>query len=163
MTSTCSPSAKSEASTCSPSAGASLRPSSGTSRRTRVGGTLARAYRPATGLVTRAGRSSTSPSCTASYPSRSACLRWTTTHGPALSTVTGRAAPSVPNTCVMPIFCPMIPVTIARFPTRSDAVWPYACSLPNALISTSTPAGRSSFISASTVCDVGSKMSIRRL
>src|SRR6185503_20657923 len=37
------------------------------------------------------------------------------------------------------------------------------CSFPNALISTSTPAGRSSFISASTVCGVGSKMSISRL
>src|SRR5215207_3932251 len=36
-------------------------------------------------------------------------------------------------------------------------------SLPNALISTSTPAGRSSFISASTVCGVGSRMSISRL
>src|SRR5207245_8907514 len=35
--------------------------------------------------------------------------------------------------------------------------------LPNALISTSTPAGRSSFISASTVCWVGSRMSSRRL
>jgi hypothetical protein len=31
------------------------------------------------------------------------------------------------------------------------------------LISTSTPAGRSSFINASTVCGVGSKMSISRL
>src|SRR5882724_1493958 len=39
----------------------------------------------------------------------------------------------------------------------------YLCSFPNALISTSTPAGRSSFISASTVFCVGSKMSIRRL
>src|SRR5262245_20871728 len=37
------------------------------------------------------------------------------------------------------------------------------CSLPNALISTSTPAGRSSFINASTVCGVGSKMSTSRL
>src|SRR5688572_4769536 len=39
----------------------------------------------------------------------------------------------------------------------------YLCSLPNALISTSTPAGRSSFMSASTVCGVGSKMSMSRL
>src|SRR5207253_2507438 len=39
----------------------------------------------------------------------------------------------------------------------------FECSLPNALISTSTPAGRSSFMSASTVCGVGSKMSSRRL
>src|SRR5579872_1446097 len=39
----------------------------------------------------------------------------------------------------------------------------YLCSLPNALISTSTPAGRSSFISASTVCCVGSRISNSRL
>src|SRR5271165_1671748 len=39
----------------------------------------------------------------------------------------------------------------------------YLCSLPNALISTSTPAGSSSFMSASTVCCVGSRMSSRRL
>src|SRR5437763_15233812 len=39
----------------------------------------------------------------------------------------------------------------------------FACSRPNALISTSTPAGKSSFISASTVCGVGSRMSSSRL
>src|ERR1700736_1369509 len=39
----------------------------------------------------------------------------------------------------------------------------YLCSFPNALISTSTPAGRSSFINASTVCGFGSKISSRRL
>src|SRR5690348_8177564 len=39
----------------------------------------------------------------------------------------------------------------------------YACSRPNALISTSTPGGKSSFISASTVSGVGSRMSINRL
>src|SRR5580698_9524251 len=39
----------------------------------------------------------------------------------------------------------------------------YLCSFPNALISTSTPAGRSSFISASTVCCVGSRISSSRL
>src|SRR5205085_12030550 len=44
-----------------------------------------------------------------------------------------------------------------------DAREHYLCSFPKALISTSTPAGRSSFISASTVCGVGSKMSISRL
>src|SRR5262249_8870893 len=38
-----------------------------------------------------------------------------------------------------------------------------AFHFPNALISTSTPAGRSSFISASTVCWVGSRMSNNRL
>src|SRR4029077_14627376 len=37
-------------------------------------------------------------------------------------------------------------------PRRSDLVGYFACSFPNALISTSTPAGRSSFMSASTVC-----------
>ena len=39
----------------------------------------------------------------------------------------------------------------------------HSLHLPNALISTSTPAGRSSFISASTVCCVGSSMSNSRL
>src|SRR5690242_15774357 len=39
----------------------------------------------------------------------------------------------------------------------------YACSRPNALISTSTPGGKSSFISASTVSGVGSRISIKRL
>ncbi len=48
---------------------------------------------------------------------------------------------------------------------RATSFWPttkderpttYLCSLPNALISTSTPAGKSSFISASTVCCVES-------
>src|SRR5437870_10061832 len=39
----------------------------------------------------------------------------------------------------------------------------FVCSRPNALISTSTPAGKSNFISASTVCGVGSRMSSSRL
>src|ERR1041384_7823838 len=39
----------------------------------------------------------------------------------------------------------------------------YLYCLPKALISTSTPAGKSSFINASTVCGVGSRMSISRL
>src|SRR6266404_5217456 len=39
----------------------------------------------------------------------------------------------------------------------------YFTACPNALISTSTPGGRSSFISASTVSGVGSRMSISRL
>src|SRR5580704_336457 len=38
-----------------------------------------------------------------------------------------------------------------------------ACSRPKALISTSTPGGKSNFISASTVSGVGSRMSISRL
>src|SRR5437879_9702104 len=52
-------------------------------------------------------------------------------------------------------------------PVRAHLPYPthltYLCSLPNALISTSTPAGKSSFISASTVWGVGSKMSMSRL
>src|SRR5581483_3579513 len=44
-----------------------------------------------------------------------------------------------------------------------DSVNHFSYCFPNALISTSTPAGRSSFIRASTVCGVGSRMSIRRL
>src|SRR5204863_2111666 len=51
----------------------------------------------------------------------------------------------------------------AELPGDDSSDHGYLCSLPNALISTSTPAGRSSFISASTVCGVGSKMSISRL
>src|SRR4029078_2407539 len=52
-----------------------------------------------------------------------------------------------------------LPAASVRLPASSS----YLCSLANALISTSTPAGRYSVISASTVCGVGSKMSIRRL
>src|SRR5205085_166493 len=43
----------------------------------------------------------------------------------------------------------------------SNSVYFTAC--PNALISTSTPGGRSSFINASTVSGVGSRMSMSRL
>src|SRR6185437_12836416 len=53
----------------------------------------------------------------------------------------------------MPIFLPRMPFTMGA----------YLCSLPKALISTSTPAGRSSFMSASMVCGVGSSRSRRRL
>src|SRR5208282_3655824 len=52
------------------------------------------------------------------------------------------------------------PVQRGRGRTHPHA---YLCSLPNALISTSTPAGRSSFIRASTVCCVGSRISSNRL
>src|SRR5882724_9969522 len=45
----------------------------------------------------------------------------------------------------------------------SVASLPYLAACPKALISTSTPGGRSSFISASTVSGVGSRMSISRL
>src|SRR5215813_1224431 len=71
----------------------------------------------------------------------------------------------------MPTFLPRIPVTFAiafsvfyqlGFSLLAGCTF-YLCSLPNALISTSTPAGRSSFISASTVCGVGSRMSSSRL
>ena len=103
---------------------------------------------------------STRPICAASYPSRVAVLCCVTTHGPACSTVAGRTSPFASNSCVMPTFLPRIPATFAISYSFSAmlgsahglAARYYLCSLPNALISTSTPAGRSSFISASTVC-----------
>eukprot|EP01092_Planopodium_desertum_P015021 TRINITY_DN775_c0_g1_i2.p1 TRINITY_DN775_c0_g1~~TRINITY_DN775_c0_g1_i2.p1 ORF type:complete len:445 (-),score=113.28 TRINITY_DN775_c0_g1_i2:147-1481(-) len=52
--------------------------------------------------------------------------------------------------------------SITRDILRSGEV-PYSTKLDYSLISTSTPAARSSFISASTVCGVGSTMSSRRL
>src|SRR5438309_1985605 len=70
----------------------------------------------------------------------------TTGQGPASITVTGTAAPSASKTRVMPSFLPISPVI------------PYST-----LISTSTPAGRSSFVSASTVWERVSMMSISRL
>src|SRR5215471_13885326 len=69
----------------------------------------------------------------------------------------------------MPTFLPMMPVIMGLFREwRLEDLQPqtsnlYLCSFPNALISTSTPAGRSSFMSASTVWGVGSRMSISRL
>src|SRR3989442_1285121 len=47
--------------------------------------------------------------------------------------------------------------------TRVPSIDAYFAAWPKALISTSTPGGRSSFISASTVSGVGSRMSISRL
>src|SRR5215475_7769196 len=67
------------------------------------------------------------------------------------STVTGTCSPASVNTRVIPTFCATTPERIAN-PSR-----------PYSLISTSTPAARSSFISASTVCGVGSMMSKSRL
>src|SRR4029450_2273909 len=71
---------------------------------------------PRIGLVTFfnfSGVSSTRPSCTASYPSGPAeDFFCTTTHGPALITVTGVTVPSAAKICVMPIFLPMIPLII---------------------------------------------------
>src|SRR5690606_33705483 len=55
---------------------------------------------------------STSPSCTASYPSCSTVFTCATTHGPALSTVAGCTRPSGWNSCVMPTFLPINPVTM---------------------------------------------------
>src|SRR5213079_162165 len=46
--------------------------------------------------------------------------------------------------------------------TRADVPTCHSCDY-STLISTSTPAGRSSFVSASTVCDRESRMSINRL
>src|SRR2546422_174305 len=70
----------------------------------------------------------------------------TTGQGPASITAPGPAAPSASKTRVMPSFLPISPVI------------PYST-----LISTSTPAGRSSFVSASTVWERVSMMSISRL
>src|SRR5439155_8546497 len=56
--------------------------------------------------------------------------------------------------CVLPLLISLRHYFVAFFHL---AAW------PNALISTSTPGGRSSFISASTVSGVGSRMSISRL
>src|SRR5215472_605251 len=47
--------------------------------------------------------------------------------------------------------------------SRTHRNFPWLAACPQSLISTSTPAARSSFISASTVCGVGSTMSSRRL
>src|SRR6185369_9322161 len=60
-------------------------------------------------------------------------------------------SPAAVKTRVMPTFCAITPERMVPRP------------LPYSLISTSTPAARSSFMSASTVCGVGSTMSRRRL
>src|SRR5258708_14362185 len=65
------------------------------------------------------------PNCTASYPSVCGVLRCTTTHGPALSTVTGTTCPSARNTCVIPIFFPKIPGLMGITPIARDH-WPLA-------------------------------------
>ena len=60
---------------------------------------------------------------------------------------------------------PNIPLTAIAIHSLYDllkTLYLTACSRPNALISTSTPGGRSNFISASTVSGVGSKISINR-
>src|SRR5205823_5438782 len=55
------------------------------------------------------------------------------------------------------------PVSAKPLLTTYNLELPHLAAWPNALISTSTPGGRSSFISASTVSGVGSRMSISRL
>src|SRR6185295_1278212 len=91
------------------------------SLRIRVGGIPPPVFSkcPRIGLVTFfsfSGFSSTKPSCTASYPSGPAAdFFCTTTHGPALITVTGVTEPSAAKICVMPIFLPMIPLIIVNF------------------------------------------------
>src|SRR5437762_6628173 len=71
-------------------------------------------------------------------------------------TVTGTWVPSASNTRVMPSFLPISPViTVVRYPSSVVR----HCTL----ISTSTPAGRSSLVSASIVCERESRMSIKRL
>src|SRR5215467_2911641 len=124
---------------------------------------------------------STSPNCTASYPSVVGVFRCTTMQGPAFNSVTGTACPSGRNTCDIPIFLPRIPGLINKRSQKPEArsqkdrlrpllllSTPFHASptsaltpnalhsgfwllgfwllpyLPNALISTSTPAGRSS-------------------
>ena len=73
-----------------------------------------------------------------------------TTFGPALTTVTGTTRLFSSNTCVMPSLVPRMPfLAIAR----RISYW----------MLTSTLAGRSMRISASTVFGVGSRMSISRL
>ena len=150
MTSTWSSSLKASQSTLSPglsSSPASMR----TSASVRIGATPEASKRPRAGLFARrSGRESTRPIWIASYPSRSAVFFWTTRQGPACRTVTGRAVPSGRKICVIPTFLPMIPCTAMAY-------------FPNALISTSTPTGSSSFIRASTVWEVGSRMSSSRL
>src|ERR1039457_364547 len=84
-------------------------------------------------------------------------------HGPAFSSVTGTTCPSGRNNCVIPIFLPRIPGLMSTSLVGQAARPAYFVYFPNALISTSTPAGRSSFIKASTVCWVGSRMSSSRL
>src|SRR5580704_614538 len=54
---------------------------------------------------------STSPNCTASYPSVFFVRRCVTTHGPACKTVHGTAVPSSAKTCVIPSLIPSIPLT----------------------------------------------------
>src|SRR5581483_284064 len=85
-----------------------------TSRRNFTPSALAFFRCPAAGFfVFEALANSIRPSCTASYPSVAGVLRCTTTHGPALSRVTGTTCPSGRNTCVIPIFLPKIPGLIS--------------------------------------------------
>ena len=77
---------------------------------------------------------------------------WMTVHGPAWMTVTGMTLPSPSKTWLMPIFLPMIP-----------SIMIILLAAPKAWISTSIPAGRSSFWSSSIVSLLYSLMSIRRL
>src|SRR5882724_5966445 len=66
------------------------------------------------------------------------------------------------NTCahISKSFCNSKTPRLSPRLSVSASIFSY---FPNALISTSTPAGRSSFISASTVCCVGSRISSNRL
>src|SRR5216117_908629 len=95
---------------------------------------------PSRAFGVRVGLRCSKPSCTRSPAT---C---TTGHGPASITVTGTAVPSSLKRRVMPSFLPISPFM---------AYW--------TLISTSTPAGRSSFVNASTVCGRESRMSMSRL
>src|SRR6184192_347379 len=105
---------------------------------------------PARAFAVRLGFFVPKPSWTCDWPT---C---TTGHGPASMTVTGTWVPSASNTRVMPSFLPISPViTVVRYPSSVVR----HCTL----ISTSTPAGRSSLVRASMVWDRVSRISIRRL
>src|SRR5437867_2787172 len=103
--------------TLSPTAGLSPPGTRRNSLIRRVGGRFALAKCPCTALETpRAFPGSTSPSCTASYPSFAASRLVTTMHGPACRTVQGTVPPSWSNTCVMETLRPINPSTTPASP-----------------------------------------------
>src|SRR6266571_4456816 len=105
-------------STLSPTDGLSPPATRRNSLSRRVGGRFALAKCPCTALETpRAFPGSTSPSCTASYPSLAASRLVTTMHGPACSTVQGTVPPSWSNTCVMDTLRPINPSTTPASPS----------------------------------------------
>src|SRR5207302_7877700 len=122
-----------------------------TSRITRWGLSPLRANTPRAGLLILPSATSPNPNWTAAYPSRSWVRTAPTRQGPASTTVTGTTLPASSKTWVMPSFLPSSAGIVAHSTPAST------------LILISTPAGRSRCMSASTVLDVGSRISIRRL